>query len=578
MITAKDLLLTIRIIISMIKIKKTISIFTAFITAFSLLFPACVFADEEESYEKDSIYLETRIMKISNEGDIVLGLTEKALEEAGFSIGDEVKVVIKSYDYSEKMPYFTSDSDSEPDECALIMDGKTASLSTAKGCFAEDEDLLYSETGSDGKLVWEDEYGNNGAGVRVKVYLHEKGAYLEQYNMRNPERSNDRDDYSSGKKYANFREITAGTIGREVLFRSSSPINNAIGRSEYAAKRVEKAGIKTVVNLSDSRKEAEKYIHESGNTYYKSLLDKGNVLTLDLNYDFDSDSFKKGMADAVSFMSEHEGPYLIHCTEGKDRTGILSALLEAVMGASIREISDDYLSTYKNFYNYSSDSEEYDYAKDKYLKEIFRAIADADSNSELSGMDYHEAALDYLGDGGATDEKINKLIEKLKGKGENINNVLNFSVDKTATEEAKEAGGELKVKTGDRSVAVYSGAKVRPGKSSVIVNGDYLYNKRDYQISYKDNIHAGIMTAIVKFKKKTDIYDSGVKKMILSYKIEPKKVKEDDVRVRLNKKGTDVKLVRDLERGERIKEKYYSVDMKSRKVTFNGDYSGVVSF
>jgi len=562
----------------MIKIKKHISIFTAFFTAFSLLFSACVFADEEESYEKDSIYLETRIMKITNEGDIVLGLTEEKLEEAGFSIGDEVKVVIKTYDYSEKMPYFTSDSDSEPDECAMIMDGKTASLSTAKGCFAEDEDLLYSETGSDGKLIWEDWNGKNGAGVKVKVYLHEKGAYLEQYNMRNPERSNDRDDYSSGKKYANFREVTGGTIGSGVLYRSSSPINDAIGRSEYAAKQVEKAGIKTVINLSDSRKEAEKYIEKSGNTYYKKLLEEGSVITLDLNYEFGSDSFKKGMADAAKFMSEHEGPYLIHCTEGKDRTGLMSALLEALMGASTREISDDYLKTYKNFYMYSSDSEEYDYAKDKYLKEIYRALADAESNSELPGTDYHEAALDYLEEGGATGEVVTKLTERLKGKGDNINRVLNFGIDAGAAAAAKNAEGELKPRTGDRSIAVYSGSKIRPGVSSIIINGTYLYNRRDYQISYKDNIHAGIMTATVKFKKKTDIYDSGVKKMVISYTIDPKKVEKGDVKVKLNKKKTDVKSVRDLERDEKIKEKYYSADMKSRKITFNGDYSGVVSF
>ncbi len=558
--------------------KKQKNIITAFLLAFSLLFPASVYADDEEGYEKDSIYLETGITGINNEGDIILGVTEKELFDAGFSIGDEVKVVIRSYDYSEKMPFFTSDSDSEPDECALITDGKTASLSAAKSSFAEDEDLLYSETGSDGKLIWEDQDGNDGTGVRVKIYLHEKGNYLEQYNMRNPERSNDRDDYSSGKRYANFREVTVGSIGKEVLFRSSSPINDAIGRAEYAAKRMEKAGIRTVINLSDSKSEAEKYIKKSGNSYYKKLMDQGSVLTLDLDYDFDSEGFKKGMAQAAKFMSEHEGPYLIHCTEGKDRTGLLSALLEALMGASVREMSDDYLSTYKNFYNYSSDSEEYDYAKDKYLKEIYRAIADADSNSELVGMDYHDAALDYLNDGGASDYVINRLIEKLKGKGENINNVLHFSVNPEAAASAEKEEGVLRPKTEDQTIAVYSGSKIRPGKSSVEVNGTYLYNRRDYQISYRNNLHAGIMTATVRFKKKTDVYDSGVKKIVLSYTIDPKKLKEEDVKVKLNKKKTDVKHVRDLERDEIIKKKYYSPDMKDRKITFNGDYSGVISF
>ncbi|MCR4590219.1 MAG: tyrosine-protein phosphatase [Lachnospiraceae bacterium] len=555
---------------------RIISVFLSAVMLTSTLITGFVFADED--YEKDSIYLDTRILKVDGEGDIVLEITQEDLDNAGFSIGDQVKVRIKKYDYTEKMPYFTNDSDSESDECALIIDGDHASLSTAKSSFAEDEDLFDKKTGNDGKIVWEDYEKKNGVGESVKIYLHEKGEYLEQYQMRNPERTNDRDDYSSGRKYANFREVTAGTIGQDVLFRSSSPINKAIGRNDYAAKHMEKAGINTVINLSDSRKEVEKYLKESGNTYYKKLYDRGNVAILDLDYDFDSDAFRKGMADAVRFMSTHEAPYLIHCTEGKDRTGMLCAILEALMGASIREMTDDYLNTYKNFYHYSSDSEEYEYARKVYLRELFRAMADADSNSELSDADYHAAVLQYLKEGGAKDYEILKTIEKLKGDGENRDKVLQFRIDEKTAEEVASGDGVLRPITGARSIASFSGGAVCPGRSSLVINGDYLYNKRDYKITYKNNKHAGQMTATVKFKKKTEPYEDGIKSMVITYTIDPKEVTEDDVRIKLNKKKTEVRSVRDIERDEKIKKKYYAADMKKKRITFMGDYSGTVAF
>ena len=54
-------------------------------------------------------------------------------------------------------------------------------------------------------------------------------------------------------------------------------------------------------------------------------------------------------------MCSHEGPYLIHCALGKDRTGFVCALLEMLAGASYQEILDDYMLTYQNFYHVTKD-------------------------------------------------------------------------------------------------------------------------------------------------------------------------------------------------------------------------------
>lgn len=557
--------------------KKIMYKITAVIAAFAMTFGAIplsdVYADDE--YEKDSIYVETRIRKINGNGDVILNLTTNNIKRAGFSVGDEVKVVIDDYDYSEKMPFFVTDSDSKTDEAALVNEGDNVAISVANGSFADDySDLFDSDVDENNKTVWEDEDGTTGIGKKVVIYLHEKGTYKEQYELRNPERTNERDDYSSDKKYANFRDVTAGTISANVLYRSSSPINDVMNRADYAAKMMEKAGVKAVINLSDSEKKAKSYIEDSGNEYYEKLYNEGNVICLDLSYDFDSDEFQEGIGKAVKFMASHDGPYLVHCTEGKDRTGFLCALLESLMGASVSEMTSDYMQTYKNYYHYDSDSDEFKYTKKNYLREIFRDIADVDTNSELSDVDFHDAALTFLSSNGVSDDEVSKVIEKLSDPDAAYNEIPSISVTDADTNEKGKA--ELGLQNG--SIGSYNGESFKPGQSSLNINGTYMYKSRDYKISYSDNTHAGTMTVTVKFKKKTDIYKSGVKKVVLQYTIDPKKIDASELKINLNDKKTKVKSIKDLTRNAKIKSKYYTVDMDSKTITFNGDYTGKVKF
>jgi hypothetical protein len=44
------------------------------------------------------------------------------------------------------------------------------------------------------------------------------------------------------------------------------------------------------------------------------------------------------VASIIEFIINHDGPYLIHCYAGIDRTGFIARLLEALMGASMPEI------------------------------------------------------------------------------------------------------------------------------------------------------------------------------------------------------------------------------------------------
>jgi len=123
-------------------------------------------------------------------------------------------------------------------------------------------------------------YGKLNEVAQVKVgsgfiiMLSNPGAYRTQYEIRKLVRSNKREDYASDEIFANFRNIAIGNIAEGVLYRSSSPIDNQLGRAAYADKLIEEAGIETVVNLSDSIDAMKTYLaaKDFASPYYAELV------------------------------------------------------------------------------------------------------------------------------------------------------------------------------------------------------------------------------------------------------------------------------------------------------------------
>ena len=52
---------------------------------------------------------------------------------------------------------------------------------------------------------------------------------------------------------------------------------------------------------------------------------------------FDTEEFRNKLAEGLRFFAAHEGPYAVHCQEGRDRTGVVAVLLECFMGAGYDE-------------------------------------------------------------------------------------------------------------------------------------------------------------------------------------------------------------------------------------------------
>jgi len=185
--------------------------------------------------------------------------------------------------------------------------------------------------------------------VKVEITMKEKGGYIENLKMREKQnQGKKRENYPklSDPEYANFRAISTPGMGKNVMYRSSSPIDPSLGRSTFADSLASESKIAVFINLTDNEKGLSAY-----ENFDKSYYSKQHIAALGLPAAFTSTLFKDGLVKGFRYMIENEGPYLVHCREGKDRAGYVSAILEALMGASVKDIKDDYTKTYTNYYN-----------------------------------------------------------------------------------------------------------------------------------------------------------------------------------------------------------------------------------
>jgi len=243
----------------------------------------------------------------------------------GIEPGDLLTVVFG--EVSLRVPYVYIPGDVPPGSLLAFQYGGSLYISVQNGNFVGDYGIM--------------------AGMSVRVEILEKQGYAAELAVQHLERPTDRGSYESDEAYANFRMVSCGTIRVGALYRSSHPASSD-PRSEYVARLMESAGVQTAVNVGESADGLPSAY--ALNATYRELGEAGNVLAVNIGLVVDSSAFREGVRKALEFIAAHEPPFLIHCWEGKDRTGVLSAVLEAVMGASLDEIVADYMATYENYY------------------------------------------------------------------------------------------------------------------------------------------------------------------------------------------------------------------------------------
>ncbi len=351
-----------------------------------------------ESTEVPEKQMTVPVKAVKKHGNVLLDTSIEEMEKAGFAVGDIITVSVgdKSYD----MPIGTSYNDVDSGSMILRYDNdeKEVSIGINMGSFAEESGLAEKKTiDKDPGYEWDIKVSE------VGILLKEKEGFLKEYKARNLERSDNREDYSdiSDEDFANFRAVSVSGIKKDLLYRSSSPIDPSLGRDKYAMAATEKAGIKSIVNLTDSIEQMKAY-ESYPDSYYSGCA----VINPEMNYDFLSPSFGEYVKESVVFLTENEGPYLIHCKEGKDRTGILCALIEAYAGASAEEIKNDYMHTYLNFYKVKPEDESYDIILNGNLIKTLCGLFQIDS---IDGADLKEEASEYFLSIGITEEQLGNL-------------------------------------------------------------------------------------------------------------------------------------------------------------------------
>lgn len=332
-----------------------------------------------------------------------------AMFALGFSHGDIVRVEIGK-DISMVVPFTTGINEIGMYEnclCNYNNNPEDLSVNMMGGCFAE---RIGSQVGD-----------------TIIITLVEKGGYLDRYELLHSVYDTIYSNYGTPERFANFREIRTSGMAHGVLFRSSNPLNpkSNPARCTYADQLAEAVGIKTEIDLADTPEKIQTYSERPDfkSPYCLNLVKNDQTIALGLNGDTFSPAFMQKFAEGLRFMISHEPPYLVHCNEGKDRCGFVSMLLEALAGATYQEITDDYLTTFYNFYGVEKGSESYELRR---MLAIDRVIWMTENYSKVgkydtinwddispSTVNYQQAAHDYIIACGLSEGECQALYQRL---------------------------------------------------------------------------------------------------------------------------------------------------------------------
>ena len=337
--------------------------------------------------------LKGKISSYNEFGAAMLDFTEADMTKAGFTLGDVISITVDGKEIV--MPYYDGYY-TRNGEYLCVAYPTYPSI-----CFTANNVGLPKElTGLEGH--------------DVVVKMKEKGGRLDVQTALSMKYTNDRNDYPtySDAEFANARAASGGNIASGVLHRSSSPFSNDINRANYVSEYLESEKVKTVLNLADTE---EKMLIYDIPPYSRSLWVGGNVILCPLKADPTADDYNNRLIEALKELPSRPAPYVVHCMEGKDRTGYVCALLEGLCGATYEEIVADYLITYNNYYHITpaKDSDLCNTLVSLRLNTCLMYYAGVNDESQLPNIDYAKAFSTYLLSHGMSQQQINALIQVL---------------------------------------------------------------------------------------------------------------------------------------------------------------------
>ena len=235
--------------------------------------------------------------------------------------------------------------------------------------------------------------------------------------------TNNRADYASDEEFANFYEVTGGDLKSGVLYRSFSPLYapDKQARSVYVNQLAEKVGIQYEIALSYNSASVEKAT-QSLEGYCIDLCKEGKYVAPGMGYLYFQDKDKT--ISVLRGIMDNDGPYLVHCNVGRDRTGFVILLIQSLCGCTAAEMQENEARAFCNLYHIDEGSTEYNvvvestYARNMYfianpdqIPNIFEIDWD---DVDVSSVDTYSAAYSYCTDYlGLTADEVSGLVAKL---------------------------------------------------------------------------------------------------------------------------------------------------------------------
>ena len=344
----------------------------------------------------DEPLLKGTISSYSVYGAAILDITEADMTKAGFTLGDIISITVEDKD-EIVMPYFDG---------YYIASGEYVCVANPNypGIFFTANNIGLPE-----ELRGLEEHA-------VTISMREKGGSLTVQEAMGMRYTNERSDYLglSDAEYANARAAKGGRIASGVLHRSSSPFSNGSNRAYEVSTYLDDNGVKTVLNLADTEEKMQSYEMPP---YSRTLWDGGDVILCPVKTDPTSDDYNTRLIAALKELPSRPIPYVVHCMEGKDRTGYVCALLEGLCGATYDELVSDYLITYYNYYGITpeTDSDVCNTLLSLNLNPCLMFYAGVSDEAQLKNVDYAQAFSDYLLSHGMSRQQLDALIQALTG-------------------------------------------------------------------------------------------------------------------------------------------------------------------
>lgn len=357
---------------------------------------ALVGCKQKKDPVKSSVEVISTVSRDVKYNAATVALSPEQFESAGFKLGDSCDIVFENGYTIEAVPYYNGYYVKNGEPVIVAYPGFT------------NISITYNNMG-----IWD--VAKLTENEKVTIRLSEQGKYAAIQEALGQQYSFEYADYNSIEEFCNFRALTGGNLKDNFMFRGTSPVDNSRGRASYTDKLLKDHEIAFVVDLADSEEDMKGYMAaETFNSPYAAALhEKGQIALLDMGSAYQSEEYKKKVAAGMKAMLQSQGPVYIHCMEGKDRTGFVCVLVEALAGASYEEMRNDYMKTYENYYSVSKEAtpEKYNGIAELYFDAFVAFLHGTDNVEALVSADYVQDAVRYLLEGGMSETEVKQLQE-----------------------------------------------------------------------------------------------------------------------------------------------------------------------